>query len=119
MSIPPEALQKLLQEIETRALASQQQIGITKAQQTAKQREIRMLQLTSKELSELPSDTNVYEGVGKMFVNVPINTINKRLARESSEATSEIANLEKKLQYHETTFKNSRENFEQILKSGR
>ncbi|KAJ5640509.1 hypothetical protein N7528_000134 [Penicillium herquei] len=119
MSVPPEALQKLLQEIETRAIASQQQIGITKAQQTAKQREIRMLQLTSKELSELPSETNVYEGVGKMFVNVPINTINKRLTRESSEATAEIANLEKKLQYHETTFKKSRENFEQILKSGR
>lgn len=87
MSIPNEALQKvgttpitsiltknrtanlprqLLQEIETRALASQQQIGITKAQLTAKQREIRMLQLTSKEVSELPSETRVYEGVGKM-----------------------------------------------------
>ncbi|KAJ5778003.1 hypothetical protein N7520_001249 [Penicillium odoratum] len=118
MSIPPEALQKLLQEIETRAMASQQQIGITKAQLTAKQRDIRMQQLTTKELSELPSETRVYEGVGKMFVNVPINTINKRLARESSESTAEISNLEKKLQYHETTFKNSRENFEQILKSG-
>jgi hypothetical protein len=57
---------QLLQEIETRAMASQQQIGLTKAQMTAKQREIRMLQLTSKELSELPSATPVYEGVGKM-----------------------------------------------------
>ncbi|KAJ5280969.1 hypothetical protein N7478_006341 [Penicillium angulare] len=118
MSIPPEALQKLLQEIETRAIASQQQIGITKAQLTAKQRDIRMLQLTSKELSELPSETRVYEGVGKMFVNVPINTVNKRLTRESAESTSDISNLEKKLHYHETTHKNSRENFEQILKSG-
>jgi prefoldin subunit 1 len=35
------------------------QIGI-------KTREIRKLELTSKEVSELPSDTNVYEGVGKM-----------------------------------------------------
>lgn len=34
---------------------------------TAKQRDIRMLQLTSKELSELPSETKVYEGVGKMW----------------------------------------------------
>jgi prefoldin subunit 1 len=52
------------------------------------------------------------------FVNVPIDTVNKRLARESGEASSEITNLEKKLHYHETTHKNSRENFEQILKSG-
>lgn len=47
-------------------MASQQQMGITKAQMTAKQRDIRMLQLTSKELSDLPSETRVYEGVGKM-----------------------------------------------------
>lgn len=57
---------QLLQEIETRAMASQQQIGLTKAQMTAKQRDIRMLQLTSKELSDLPSATPIYEGVGKM-----------------------------------------------------
>ncbi|KAJ5597770.1 hypothetical protein N7537_007854 [Penicillium hordei] len=118
MSIPNEALQKLLQEIETRAIASQQQISITKAHMTAKQRDIRMLQLTSKELSELPSETKVYEGVGKMFVNVPVDTVNKRLTRESGEATAEISNLEKKLQYHETTNQKSRENLEQILKSG-
>ena len=52
------------------------------------------------------------------FVNVPINTVNKRLTRESGEATSEISSLEKKLQYHETTNQKSRENLEQILKSG-
>lgn len=52
------------------------------------------------------------------FVNVPIDAVNKRLARESSEATADITNLEKKLHYHETTHKNSRENLEQILKSG-
>lgn len=52
------------------------------------------------------------------FVNVPINTVNKRLTRESGEATAEISNLEKKLQYHETTNQKSRENLEQILKSG-
>lgn len=57
---------QLLQEIESRAIASQQQISLTKAHMTAKQRDIRMLQLTSKELSELPSETNVYEGCGKM-----------------------------------------------------
>jgi hypothetical protein len=52
------------------------------------------------------------------FVNVPVDTVNKRLTRESGEATTEISNLEKKLQYHETTNQKSRENLEQILKSG-
>ena len=40
-----------------------------KSQISGKQREIRMLQLTSEEVSTLPADTNVYEGVGKMFVS--------------------------------------------------
>lgn len=53
------------------------------------------------------------------FVNVPIDTVNNRLTRESGEAKAEITNLEKKLQYHETTNQKSRENLEQILKSGR
>ncbi|KKK22740.1 hypothetical protein P175DRAFT_0504267 [Aspergillus ochraceoroseus IBT 24754] len=119
MSIPNEALQKLLQEIETRVITSQQQIGITKAQMTTKQRDIRMLELTSKEIGSLPSDTKVYEGVGKMFVAVPRTTIDKRLVTESTELKSDIEGLEKKMHYLEMTFKNSRENLEQILKSGR
>jgi prefoldin subunit 1 len=44
--------------------------------------------------------------------------VNKRLTRESSEASAEIASLEKKLQYHETTNQKSRENLQQILGSG-
>lgn len=83
MSIPPEALQKvgrlfqptqailltpvqLLGEIEQKAAFSQQQITIVKSQIAAKNRESRMLQLTTVELDGLPKDANIYEGVGKM-----------------------------------------------------
>lgn len=45
---------------------AQQQINVVKSQIAVKQRDIRLLQLTSTELSSLPKDTNVYEGVGKM-----------------------------------------------------
>ncbi|KAL4811209.1 Prefoldin [Aspergillus unguis] len=119
MSIPNEALQKLLQEIEARVITSQQQIGITKAQMTSKSRDIRMLELTSKELETLPGETKIYEGVGKMFVSVPRTTVDKRITSESGEIKKEIENLEKRMHYLETTHKNSRENLEAILKSGR
>lgn len=59
---------QLVQEIESRAIVSQQQIGIVKTQISAKQRDIRLLELTSSELGTLSKDTNVYEGVGKMYV---------------------------------------------------
>ncbi|KAL2218159.1 prefoldin subunit 1, partial [Thermoascus aurantiacus ATCC 26904] len=108
----------VVQEIESRAFVAQQQINVVKAQISAKQRDVRILQLTSNEISSLPKDTNVYEGVGKMFVATPISTVEKRLSSEMEEIKSDITNLEKKLQYLETTQKNSRENIEQILKSG-
>lgn len=58
----------MVQDIENQVIQSQQQISMVKSQIGIKTREIRKLELTSKEVSELPSDTNVYEGVGKMWV---------------------------------------------------
>ncbi|KAH7380859.1 Prefoldin [Cadophora sp. MPI-SDFR-AT-0126] len=118
MSISNEALQKLVQEIENQAIQSQQQIGIIRSQIAIKQREIRKLELTAKEVSELPSDTNMYEGVGKMFVFSPTSEVNSRLTTETRTLSSEVENLGKRLQYLETTFKNSREHMDQIFKSG-
>ncbi|KIN02081.1 hypothetical protein OIDMADRAFT_161972 [Oidiodendron maius Zn] len=118
MSIPNEALQKLVQEIESQAITAQQQINVVRSQIAAKQREIRMLQLTSNEVSTLPPETNVYEGVGKMFVFSPIGEVDKRLSTETTELKTDVENLGKKLQYLETTHKNSREHIDQIFKSG-
>ncbi|KAI9851658.1 MAG: hypothetical protein M1838_003127 [Thelocarpon superellum] len=118
MSIPNEALQKLVQEIESRAAQAQQQINIVKTQIAAKQRDARLLQLTSSEVRGLPASTNVYEGVGKMFVLRPTGEVEKRLVGETSELTSDVSSLEKKLHYLETTHKNSREHIDQIFRSG-
>ncbi|KAH0545008.1 hypothetical protein FGG08_000934 [Glutinoglossum americanum] len=118
MSIPNEALQKLVQEIESRALQAQQQINVVKAQIAAKQRDIRLLQLTSSEVGSLPKNTKVYEGIGKMFIYSPTADVGKRLASEIAEQKSDISNLEKKLHYLETTHKNSRDHMEQIFRTG-
>ena len=114
---------------------SQQKILQTQAEINARKREARLNQLTSNELSGLGKSTNVYEGVGKMFVQdhldrgsrvliktrfvaVPTKTVNDRLATESSALKKDITDLEKKLHYQETTFRNSREHIEKILQSG-
>ena len=85
MSIPNEALQKvpsidvlhtecrlslkslqLVQEIESQAILAQREINVVKTAISAKQRDVRLLELTTTEVRSLPKDTNVYEGVGKM-----------------------------------------------------
>jgi prefoldin subunit 1 len=52
------------------------------------------------------------------FVATPISTVEKRLTTESTMVRKDIAELEKKLYYLETTYKNSREHIEKILQTG-
>lgn len=52
------------------------------------------------------------------FVAAPISTVDARLSKESQALKSEITALEKRLQYLETTHKNSREHIEKILQTG-
>ncbi|KAL8739048.1 MAG: hypothetical protein Q9181_000230 [Wetmoreana brouardii] len=117
MSIPNEALQKLVQEIETQAITAQREINVVKAAVASKQRDMRMLELTTTEVEQLSKDTKVYEGVGKMFMFAPLDGVQKRLASETAELKSDVSNLNKKLHYLETTHKNSREHIDQIFKS--
>jgi prefoldin subunit 1 len=49
---------------------------------------------------------------------VPVLEINKKLASESGSLKKDIAELEKRLHYQETTFKNSREHIDKILQTG-
>lgn len=56
-----------MQEIESQAINAQREINVVKGAVSAKQRDIRLLELTNRELKVLPKDTKVYEGVGKMY----------------------------------------------------
>ena len=47
-------------------MSAQREINIVKGAVSAKQRDIRMLELTSNEVKQLSKDVKVYEGVGKM-----------------------------------------------------
>ncbi|ESZ91075.1 KE2 family protein [Sclerotinia borealis F-4128] len=109
MSIPNEALQKLVNEIQSQAIQAEQQISVVKSQISVKQREIRLLELTSTEVSTLPPNTNVYEGVAD---------VDKRLHSETKDLKLDIENLGKKLLYLETTYEKSNDNIARILQSG-
>nr|BBE38610.1 prefoldin subunit 1 [Thermochaetoides thermophila] len=118
MSLSTEALQKLVREIESQAIAAQQQISLVRTQIAAKQREMRLAQLTRSEISALPSDTDVYEGVGKMFVAVPVPAMQDKLGEQIKTLEGEVETMNKRLHYLETTAKNSQEHIEKIIKGG-
>ncbi|KAJ4296519.1 hypothetical protein N0V90_006564 [Kalmusia sp. IMI 367209] len=115
MSIPNEALQKILQEIGQKKAFAEQQLVLVKQQKVANSRESRMLQLTTSEMESLPKETKVYEGVGKMFVCTPIPDVQKRILDESDKLKTELSNLNKKEDYLEKTYENSKNSLEQVL----
>ena len=49
---------------------------------------------------------------------MPVPEINEKLASESNSLKKDIAELEKRLHYQETTFKNSKEHIDKILQTG-
>jgi prefoldin subunit 1 len=53
------------------------------------------------------------------FVAVSPSTLTDRLSTESSSLKKDISDLEKKLHYQDTTFKNSREHIDKILSGSR
>lgn len=112
-----------------------------RAQIASKNRETRMLQLSNTEMDALPQETPVYDGVGRMcallqllnsehnarlyglmmecrFVATTIPDIKSKHSREVEDCKKELVNLDKKLHYLDTTYKNSTEHIEQILKRG-
>ncbi|TGJ85992.1 hypothetical protein E0Z10_g2731 [Xylaria hypoxylon] len=108
----------LLREVETQAIASQQQIAVTRTQQAAKQREMRMAQLTRTEISSLPADTNVYEGVGKMFISLPVADMKSKLETQMKELEGDVETLGKRLHYLEVSQKNSKDQIDRMLRGG-
>ncbi|GKT39936.1 prefoldin subunit 1 [Colletotrichum spaethianum] len=141
MSISNQALEKLIREIESQAIVAQQQIGQARTQMTAKQREMRMVRLTLDEVSTLPVNSGVYEGVGKMYVEPSLASCKgaewkkmqlgtdfadtwpaggeaeKKLEGQIKEKEGEVEKLSQKLHYLETTYKNSRQHIDQMLKA--
>lgn len=118
MSISNEALQKLLREIEANHVKSQQDISLARSQLASKQREKRLAQLTSTEISSLNPGTPLYEGVGKMFVSIPAPELKDKLESQTKQVDTDIDSLTKRLHYLETTAKNSQEHIEAMLRRG-
>ncbi|KAJ3721962.1 Prefoldin [Lentinula raphanica] len=104
MSLPDETLRKILVQIQQTAIQSQRAHTLTTQQTSVKERERRILQLTIEEIGAIKEDVNLYKGVGKMFMLVPRNDMEKQLKSQEKELSDDIASLNKKSKYLEKQF---------------
>ncbi|KAG8769968.1 hypothetical protein FRC12_004613 [Ceratobasidium sp. 428] len=116
-TLPDETLRKILLQLQQTVNDSSRAISATKAQNSSKERDRRVVQLTSKEISEIPPNAGAkfYQGVGKMFVQEPRSKIEANLKNQEKELTNDIANLGKKLKYHEKQYNDSQNQLRDIF----
>ncbi|KAJ3124870.1 hypothetical protein HK098_000808 [Nowakowskiella sp. JEL0407] len=95
MSIPDEMLKKVFVESQNKLQEYSRQLSHVRAQQQAKQRDVRLNELTQKELKQLGSDVKTYKGLGKAFLQVDLSSLNQELDLKISDANSEIKALER------------------------
>ncbi|KAJ7292921.1 Prefoldin [Mycena rebaudengoi] len=115
MSLPDDALRKILIQIQQTAIQSQRALNLSVQQTAAKDRERRILQLTIDEISGIEGDVNLYKGVGKMFMMVPRKVMEKELKGQEKELADDITSLNKKSKYLEKQFNDAQSQLRDIF----
>ncbi|KAF8633603.1 hypothetical protein AX15_001391 [Amanita polypyramis BW_CC] len=114
-TLSDETLRKILVQLQQTAIQSQRALGVTQQQSSAKERERRILQLTTNEISQLERSVNLYKGVGKMFMMVPRKSLEDELKQQEKELTDDINSLNKKSKYLEKQFNDAQSQLRDIF----
>lgn len=110
-------LKKAFQELQTRMITTTQQLKIADLQMEQLKRQIIHSKLVEKEIDNLPKDTKTYEGVGRMFVLLPLPTIEKNLADKVKSCEEKIRTIETSKTYLERSIKEGEENLRELVLS--
>ncbi|KAF8346848.1 Prefoldin [Amanita rubescens] len=114
-TLSDDTLRKILIQLQQTAIQSQRALGLAQQQSAAKERERRILQLTTNEINQLERSVNVYKGVGKMFMMVPRKAMEDELKQQEKELTDDINNLNKKSKYLEKQFTDAQSQLRDIF----
>lgn len=105
------------QELQVKMVTSTQQIKVSDAQIDQLKRSIKHSELVEHEIGALPDSTRLYEGVGRMFILQPHDSIKKNLANKKKGAEEKIKNLETSKSYLEKSIKESEDNLRELVMS--
>lgn len=118
MSMNPEALQKLLIEMDNQLNVSRAELSMCNLQFDRVNTNLNLIQLTTKSLNKLCNTEDneaVWQGIGKAFVKNDVNTYLKDMSQDEKEFNESKENLSKKKNYLETTLDKTLENMTRIV----
>jgi len=119
-SIPVDMELKLaFRGLQEKMMTTQQQLKISDMQIEQLKRQITHAQLVEKEIKNLPAETNMYEGVGRIFVKQPSSTVDKNLKEKVQTCGEKIKSIESNKVYLERSIKEGEENLRELVLSKR
>nr|XP_061818780.1 prefoldin subunit 1-like isoform X2 [Nerophis lumbriciformis] len=111
-------LKKAFSELQVKMIDTQQKVKLADLQIEQLTRVQKHANLTHTEISTLPNNTPLYEGVGRMFILQSKDDIAHQLKDKQKTADEKIKELEKKV-YLERSVKEAEDNIREMLMSRR
>ncbi|KAM7397370.1 hypothetical protein PAMA_005600 [Pampus argenteus] len=111
-------LKKAFSELQVKMIDTQQKVKLADLQIDQLTRVQKHAKLTHAEITTLPDNTRLYEGVGRMFILQSKEDINNQLSDKQRTADEKIKELEKKV-YLERSVKEAEDNIREMLLSRR
>ncbi|XP_017348146.1 prefoldin subunit 1 [Ictalurus punctatus] len=112
-------LKKAFAELQAKMIDTQQKVKLADLQIEQLSRMKKHANLTHVEITSLPNNTRVYEGVGRMFILQSKDEINNQLTEKQKTADDKIKELEQKKTYLERSVKEAEDNIREMLMSRR
>ncbi|XP_061904992.1 prefoldin subunit 1 [Entelurus aequoreus] len=112
-------LKKAFSELQVKMIDTQQKVKLADLQIEQLTRVQKHANLTHTEISTLPNNTPLYEGVGRMFILQSKDDIAHQLKDKQKTADEKIKELEQKKVYLERSVKEAEDNIREMLMSRR
>merc|ERR1712150_49970 len=98
-------------------MGTQQQLKISDMQVENLSRTVMHTKIVQKDLATIPAQTRMYEGVGRMFVLQPTDTVKENLDKKIAAAEDKIITIQKKKTYLERDIKDSESSLRELVLS--
>ncbi|XP_051018968.1 prefoldin subunit 1 [Acomys russatus] len=108
-------LKKAFTELQAKVIDTQQKMKLADIQTDQLNRTKKHAYLTDKEIMALVGETNMYEGVGRMFILQSKEVIHNQLLEKQKTAEEKIKELEQKKSYLERSVKEAQDNIREML----
>ncbi|KAF6740042.1 Prefoldin subunit 1 [Oryzias melastigma] len=112
-------LKKAFSELQLKMIDTQQKVKLADLQIDQLTRVQKHAKLTHTEISSLPDNTRLYEGVGRMFILQSREEVNNLLTEKQKTVDEKIKELEQKKVYLERSVKEAEDNIREMLLSRR